>query len=207
MHLAGRVDVHSMAPLKSVLELSGLKLAIQDFFRYRQNAYCLILDLSEPPDQAEETMIALERTLLYSGIGTMILSVSDQGELYYNEFYRNLGEKTVHQAFRGKASQSLMSRYLYGFQGMTAEEELKTRQDNVEQLVQRGDQAFEAHQFQQALSIYHRALAVYRHYELTQQAVELLNRMLECAVNGALWDEAVSLQKQLIEHARQHRYV
>ncbi|MDZ7725475.1 MAG: tetratricopeptide repeat protein [candidate division KSB1 bacterium] len=208
IHLAGRLQVNAMAPLKSVLELSGLKkLAVQDFLRYRQNAYCLVLDLSEPPDQAEEAMIALEQTLLYSGIGTLVLTVSNQDDSYYDEFYRNLRETTVHQAFHGEESHYLTSRYLYGFQGMTPEEELKSRQDNVEQLVQRGDQAFDDHQFQQALSIYHRALTVYRYFEWTEQVVPLLNRMLECAVNGAMWDEAVSLQQQLIEQARQHHNV
>ncbi|MBN2357598.1 CHAT domain-containing protein [candidate division KSB1 bacterium] len=168
--------------------------------------------------KSDEPFLAWERGLIYSGVPAMMLSLwsgsAEKEEAFYRDFYANLMEMPPGKALTA-TQMSRLSRnedisewgrfQLFGFGGMTSEEEQLYAAEGFSGKVRRGHSAFDLGEWSDAIRFYEEALQMAER-QREQESIALLNqRILESAVNGALWEKAIDLQNRLLEEAENAR--
>ena len=102
---------------------------------------------------------------------------------------------------QGKPESFWSSFQLYGFGGMTQEEEERYAIEGFEIQVRRGHSAFELGEWSDAIRFYESAYHMAERHNDEQSIKLLQQRILESAVNGALWGKAIEIQIMQISKA------
>ncbi len=219
-HLKGSTNWDQMSPLRTTFAFPAPKQSTQNLtalslYGYTANPYICLLDPGADSlyFNGSEPAIALECSFFYSGVPSVIFTLwpnaDSTSSIFYAEFYKNLTNMPPAMALHTTQKNlnangvpvSVWGRYqFYGFPGMTRQEEQLFASENLDFVIQRADEAFDRGDWLNALQSYRQAmeLSERRGNEMQHQ---LLDRMLQSTMNGALWSEAIGIQKQIIHLA------
>jgi len=162
----------------------------------------------------EFPLLAMERGLHYAGVPAILLPLwpgtAALDEEFYAEFYRQLQQSPPAQAltaaqrhFRdlGRPFEEWGRFQLYGFGGLTAEQEQQFAVEGFEGKVRRGHSAFDLGEWSDAIRFYQEALVMAERQKDNKSIDLLQQRILESAVNGAQWTEAIKIQSRMVAEA------
>ncbi len=193
-----------------------------DLYKMSLNAGLVYIGFENaiPFNKFNEPFIAWERAFRYAGAPSMLVTLWETTPQENNEFlslfYQNVQTMPVADALiatqmsfkeQGKP-QSFWARFqLYGFGGMTNEEESRYAVEGFEVQVRRGHSAFDLGEWADAIRFYESASQMAER-KGDEQSIRLLQqRILETAVNGGLWDKAIEKQLAQIDKAQKQNNV
>ncbi len=223
IHLRVESNWNTMDPLQSKIGFRVPRSApavfnIRQIYQNNFAATLIVLQPNSPLSslENEEPFIAWERGIIYSGAPAMLVSLwpgSSAKEVdFYRNFYAHLQNEPAGSALlktqkewmeRGEPFSEWGRFQLFGFSGMTLEEEQHYAAEGFAGKVRLGHSSFDLREWSDAIRFYEEALQMAeRQHDL--KSVELLNqRILECAVNGAYWDKAIEVQSRLLRFAEE----
>ncbi|MBN2411351.1 CHAT domain-containing protein [candidate division KSB1 bacterium] len=193
-----------------------------DLYRISLNANLVYLGFNSsiPRNKFSEPFIAWERAFRYAGVPAILINLwesnSEDNSEFLSVFYKNLKTNPAAKAlsetqqfFKSKGKpESFWARFqLYGFGGMTREEEEKYAVEGFEIQVRRGHSAFDLSEWADAIRFYESAYHMAERHNDEQSVKLLQQRILESAVNGALWDKAIEIQLEQISKAQKQNNI
>ena len=219
-HLKGVTNWDHMSPLRTTFAFPTLKDSVRNLpaitlYEHSANPYISLLDFTTDSlyYNGSEPAIALERSFFYSGVPSVIFSswpkADSAANIFYKEFYKNLQNMppamalhNTQKTLSGKGvPASVWGRFqFYGFPGMTKAEEQEFASENIDFVLQRAEEAFNRGDWQNALQFYRQAADLSERRD-SENRHNLQDKMLQSAVNGAMWSEAIDIQNQIIRLA------
>ncbi len=159
-------------------------------------------------------LLSWEKAFLYSGVPSLLLTLwsgSKSGDHdFYAVFYDKLRQMPAGAALvatqsvlrgRGQPANEWGRFQLYGFAGMTEEEEQRYANEGFEGKVRLGHSAYDLGEWPDAIQYYEQAYQMAQLQEDEKSQILLLQRILESAVNGSLWSKAIESQQTIIKNA------
>ena len=193
-----------------------------DLYRLTLNANLVQIGFNHeiPYREFNQPFIAWERAFGYAGVPSLLMSlwpVPEPDQLYFmSVFYGYLKDYpaagalslTRDQLIReGKSSKLWAGYQLYGFGGMSRQEEEQYALEGFEGQVRRGHSAFDMGEWEDAIRLYESALTMALRQNDSESAALLRQRILESAVNGGFWTKAIETQLAQIEIAKETKNV
>jgi len=219
IHLRAVCDWRAVDPLQTRLAFSiprsaPATFALKQLYQETLAANLLCINDVAPltPLKDSTPIVALERSAIYAGASAVLLSLwsadAKDDSLFFTRFYENLKEHPAglalalsQKAFTDSASNPGARFQLYGFGGMTPEEENRFAEEGFEEQVRRGHSAFDLQDWNEAVRVYEEARQMARRRDDDSSLVLLEGRILESAVNGGLWSKAIETQSRLLAAA------
>ncbi len=221
IHLNAQSDSNPIDPVRSRLgfrvpQAAPAIIAGRDLYRLTLGANLVAIKTENPWLAPDEGMVLLswERAFLYSGVPSLLLALWDggnpDGQDFYTLFYGKLRQMPVGAALAATQSEfrrqgqpaSKWGRFqLYGFAGMTEEEEQRYANEGFEGQVRLGHSAYDLGEWSDAIQYYEQAYQMAQLQDDQASQSHLLQRILESAVNGGLWSKAIECQQTMIKKA------
>lgn len=221
LHFSVQGDWNSIHPIRSrvgyrIPRSASAVFSAQDLFRLTLKSQLVGFYFTQPmiPQQSNEALLAWERAWNYAGVPTMLVSLwpgePKWEQQFFTTFYSNQKRFPPGEAFT--KTQQLMreqdapirewARFqLYGFGGMSADEEARYALEGFEQKVRKGHSAFDLEYWDDAIRAYEEALSMADLQGDTESTGLLQTRILESAIRGSLWAKAIEMQLQLLRQA------
>ncbi len=162
-----------------------------------------------------QPFIAWERAFGYAGVPSMLVSLwplpPESEKEFLSVYYKFLQDFPAAEALnmtrnhyaQADSSFRFWAGYqLYGFGGMSRDEEEQYAQEGFEGQVRRGHSAYELGEWEDAIRMYESAQRMAERQNDSESIELLQQRILECAVNGGFWSKAIETQLTQIENAQ-----
>ncbi|MBN2000314.1 tetratricopeptide repeat protein, partial [candidate division KSB1 bacterium] len=163
---------------------------------------------------AYESIVFLERALIYSGVPTIIFSKQQPSGIsgipnFLELFLDKIKTLSIAQAVY-EAQKSIMQMnsgtsdwvQVYGYGGMSEQESEVFAEQGFEYKVRQGNSAFDRGDWNDAYVFFSQAYDMAKKYNDTQSQELLRQLLLESCINGGLWQNAVEIQQQMVEEAQ-----
>ena len=216
LHLDVDMKWDRVDPLLSRADIASIgSLETKDFFSYNLKSYLIIynsdLRLGSPD---ENNLIGFNRAALYAGTPTILYSLwpveKSKRIKFYDSFYRYLVDLPPGQAL-SRAKQSMISEgesfedwggyQLFGYQGMTGEEEEQYALEQLEDRVRMGYISLEEGDYDEAIHDYEQALKMARTLNSDRYAGILRDQLIEASALSGNFQKAIDYQQQILEEA------
>jgi CHAT domain-containing protein/Tol biopolymer transport system component len=193
-----------------------------DFYQLSLAANLISIGSDKPwlSPGSNASILAWENAFLYSGVPSILLSLWNADEqsdrTFFLSFYEKLRSMPAGAALeatkndlrsQGKSAIEWGRFQLYGFGGMTSEEEQQCATEGFEGQVRFGHSAFDLGEWTDAIQYYEQAYQMAQRQDDQKSMSLLKQRILESAVNGGLWTKAIEYQQALIQDAEQNNDV
>lgn len=219
VHLRVESDWRGLDPLQSRFGFTIPRSAPAQFSvkqLYQVNLAASLLSLTnrrtQTPLQEPASVLALERSALYSGTAAVLLSLwpgtLEQDRTFFTAFYAHLKSMPPAAALAAtqhalRDSMNIDRFQLYGFGGMSTDEEIHYAEEGFETKVRRGHSAFDMGDWSEAIQAYEEALQMAEKQHDSASRAMLNDRLLESAVNGRLWAKAIEVQSRILHSAEE----
>lgn len=161
-----------------------------------------------------EVLLSWEKAFSYSGVPSLLLTLwngsKNEEHDFYTVFYDKLRQMPAGAALtatqselrrRGQPAREWGRFQLYGFAGMSEEEEQRYANEGFEGKVRLGHSAFDLGEWSDAIQYYEQAYQMASLQGEEESKTLLLQRIFESAVNGSLWSKAIECQQTIIKVA------
>ncbi len=226
LHLQSRFVIQPERPLDSGFALrftsnnrvETARLPLYRLFETELRASVLVLENTSFPYQRPQTgeeIVALQRSLFYAGVPSLILCQWEAApavrNTFYAQFYANLANHSLAAAFsaaqlatreRHPDSYDWAAFELIGYQGMSETEKNAFAQKYFLENVAKGNRAQELNEFGDAISYYRAALTMAKQLD-QQEAIQRLRLLIKAsAISGADFAAACEIEEALLADAQ-----
>jgi len=187
-----------------------------DLYRLSLNATLVHLNFDQAVNNPDnmDAFLAWERAFINAGIPSLLITLWPGDErsdsLFIAIFYEKLeflspaialAETQDHFARQGEPPSFWARFQIYGFGGMSEQEVELYASRGFETKIRRGHSAFDLGEWTDAIRLYGEAYKMASRQKDEISMEHLRQRILESAVNGAVWDTAIETQQQMTTRA------
>lgn len=222
LHLSGQIEWNQFDANASIIRFrdnptSKIQLNLSDIFSWLLKSNLVIFNVNTPNDILIDNSIPfsyLQRIFFYAGTPTLIMTLWPIDESIRHEFYGYFYEYLL-EAPAGKAlmmAQNQMKKLhpeirhwagfqLFGFVGMTAEEETQFAIERFALNVAKGNDAYRKQEWQDAIRYYESALMMAETQGDFESISRLQARIIETGFIGRNFNKAIEYQEKLLAEA------